>query len=61
MQGSGGAEVSVNTLPRRMWLSAVQESLCPFFLIVGKFKTPVLFQLAAEFLQDSNLEAGVCL
>lgn len=33
----------------------------PFFLIAGKFKTPVLFQLAAEFLQDSNLEAGVCL
>lgn len=32
-----------------------------FFLTASKLKTTILFQLAAEFLQDSNLKAGVYL
>lgn len=31
-----------------------------FFLTASKLKTLVLFQLAAEFLQDSDPKAGVC-
>lgn len=55
--------MSVNTLPRKnvaFWQYR-RASAFFFFLIAGKFKTPVLFQLAAEFLQGPNLEAGVCL